>query len=329
MISRKGTFFTLVVFLFAWLSGIAVAQERKALQRMRVGIPSWSGSFLSLIAAKKYGIYARHGVDAEVIIVHSSISPQALIGGEIDFDTSTTRDMSLALKGLPVRVVLALTHAPVHALIVRPDVRRPEDLKGKTLGIDAPKGLNERIIVTGLKKYGLTPGVDVNVLALGGGGSDVRVAALVAGRVDGTLLSAPHSTVATRKHGFKTLFAAREFSGLYSSSLATTMDKLRKDPDAIVRMLRGTIEGIRLLKNNKAEFMKILAQESRITDSLLAEDAYQDFVGTMSDTGIPSDNATMETIDFTKDLLGVTRDVQMSEVVDWSFARKALEGLKK
>jgi ABC-type nitrate/sulfonate/bicarbonate transport system substrate-binding protein len=319
----------LLIFTIVLIGFSAAAQERGKPEKIRVGIPSWSSTYFSLIAAKKHGYYARHGLDVEVIVVHSAISPQALASGELDFDTSTTRDMSLALKGVPVRLVMALTKAPVHALIVKPDIRTAKDLKGRILGIDTPKTLNERLIILGLKKYGLVPGVDVSLLPLGGGGSDVRLTALLTGRVDGTLLAAPFSTLATLKHGFRTLFVARDFSNVYSASLAATTDKMRRHPDAIVRAIKGTIEGIGLLRNKKGEFLKLLAQEARVTDSQLAEEIYKEFLETVAENGIPPDSATIETIAFVKDLLGMTREVPISEIADWSFAQRAIKELKE
>jgi len=329
MAARGIRFCLLISTAILFVGFSTAAQELGKAQKVRIGIPSWSSTYFSLIAAKKHGYYARHGLDVEVIVVHSAISPQALASGELDFDTSTTRDMSLALKGVPVRLVMALTKPPVHALIVKPDIRTAKDLKGKILGIDTPKTLNERLIILGLKKYGLVPGADVSLLPLGGGGSDVRLTALLTGRVDGTLLSAPFSTIATIKHGFKAFFVARDFSGVYSASLAATTDRMRRHPDAIVRTIKGTIEGIGLLRNKKGEFLRLLAQEARITDSKLAEEIWKEFLETVPENGIPADSATVETIAFVKDLLGITREVPISEVADWSFAQKALKELRE
>ena len=318
------------MILFALFSAAsAAAQERAKLKKVRIGIPSWSHTYLSLIAAKKQGFYARYGVDAELIVVQSSIAPQALMSSEIDFGTSTTRDLTMAMRGGPVRLVMALSKAPVHALIVKPDIHTAKDLKGKTLGSDFPKGFIERSLMLGMQKYGLVPNRDVTLLSLGGGGSDVRVAALLTGKVDGTLISPPHSTVAIFKHGFRTFFYLRDFSGIYSATLATTIDKISKDPDAIVRTIKGTIDGIRFLRNSKAEFFKLLAQEARITDSQMAEQIYKDFLDIVPETGIPPDSATIETINFVKEDLSINRDIPMSDVVDWSFAQRALKELKE
>lgn len=318
-----------LTFLAVGIASLALGQEQGKLKKIRVGIPTWSHTFLSLIAAKKQGFYARHGVDVELIVVQATIAPQALITGEIDFDTNTPRDLTLALRGGPLRLVLALNKAPIHALIVKPDILTASDLKGKTIGSDFPRGFIERLLMRGMQKYGLVPNRDVTLLSLGGGGSDIRVAALLAGKVDGTLISPPHSTNAIFKHGFRTFFYVREFSGLFSGSLAATTDKINKDPDGIVRMIKGTIEGIRFLRNNKSEFLRLLAQEARVSDRQMAEQIYQDFLDVVPETGVPPDGATIETINFAKEDLGITREIPMSDVVNWSFAERALRELKE
>lgn len=328
MVSRRSSVCLLTLMVLCGASS-ATAQEQAKLRKIRIGIPSWSHTYLSLIAAKKQGFYARYGVETELIVVQSSIAPQALMSGEIDFGTSTTRDITVALRGGPVRLVMALSKAPVHALIVKRDIVTAKDLRGKTLGSDFPKGFVERLLMLGMQKYGLVPNRDVTLLSLGGGGSDVRVAALLTGKVDGTLISPPHTTVAIFKHGFRTFFYVREFSGIYSATLATTIDKLNKDPEGIMRTIKGTTEGIRFLRSNKPEFLKLLAQEARITDNQMAEQIYKDFLDVVPENGIPPDSATMETINFVKEDLGITREIPMSDVVNWSFAQRALKELKE
>ncbi len=317
---------TALAIAIAWP---ALAQDAPRIRKLRIGIPTWSHTFLPLIAAKKQGFYARQGLDVELIIVQATIAPQALITGEIDFDTNTPRDLTLALRGGPLRLVMALNKAPIHALIVKPDIQTANDLRGKTLGSDFPRGFIERLLIRGMQKYGLVPNRDVTLLSLGGGGSDIRVTSLLAGKVDGTLISPPHSTTAIYKHGFRTFFYVREFSGLFSGSLAATTEKINRDPEGIVRLLKGTIEGIRFLRSSKSEFLRLLAQEARVTDSQMAEQIYKDFLDVVPETGIAPDSATQETINFAKEDLGITKEIPISELVNWSFAQRALKELQQ
>jgi hypothetical protein len=55
---------------------------------------------------------------------------------------------------------------------------------------------------------------------------------------------------------------------------------------------------------------------------------YDDGIKLYSDTGTPSDSSMMEEIGIAKEFLGISRDVAIAEVADWSFARIALKGVK-
>ena len=71
-----------------------------------------------------------------------------------------------------------------------------------------------------------------------------------------------------------------------------------------------------------------MAKELAIKDNEINSMVYDDGVKLYSDTGTPSDNSMMEEINIAKEFLGITRDVAIAEVADWSYARLALKGLK-
>jgi hypothetical protein len=71
-----------------------------------------------------------------------------------------------------------------------------------------------------------------------------------------------------------------------------------------------------------------MSKELGIKDREISNMVYDDGIKLYSDTGIPSDASVLEEIGIAKEILGISRDVSTSEVVDWSFARIALKGLK-
>ncbi len=308
----------LITLLYTSASG----QESKKPELIRVAIPSRSVTYFPLIAAKNQGFYLRQGLDLELILMRPTISTTALLTGDIDFSTVLNRDLGAALSGMPIRLVMALTTGPSHLFIARPEIRSMEQLKGKTLGIDGPKQIIEVLIRKGLEKHGLVPQTDVKFLTMGGAGSGDRLAALVAGRIDGTLLTPPHSTRAV-KQGYRELFAGSDGSKMSGAGLSTTMTKMQKDPGALIRTIRATLEGVRFLRNNKSEYGKLLAQETGIKDAETANDLYEDFMKLAADTGITPDDSILESIAFLRDLIGITRKVSISEVADWTFAQQA------
>ena len=65
-------------------------------------------------------------------------------------------------------------------LVVRPEILRVEDLKGKVLGVAGVRSVSDVSLRLFLSKYGLVPEVDVKIVSLGGSG--IRLASLQAER---------------------------------------------------------------------------------------------------------------------------------------------------
>src|SRR5262245_66669687 len=103
---------------------------------------------------------------------------------------------------------MTLTVGPDFSLVVRPDIQRVEELKGKTLavsGVGEFMDVGTRLL---LKKYGLMPETDVRLRDLFGN-HPLRLSALQAGQIDGTVMSMPYNKMAVEM-GFKELVHLRE-----------------------------------------------------------------------------------------------------------------------
>jgi len=255
----------------------------------------------------------------------TSDTVQAVVAGDLDFTTTGNVATLAALRGMPIRNVMISSIATDQTLLVRPEIRRVEDLKGKMLGVAGIRSISDVSIRLLLTKYGLVPDVDVTIVTLGGSG--VRLTALQGGKVDGTLLSAPQNKAAV-KMGFRELIFMKDLRGVPSGSLSTSVRKIQTDSDSIVRAIRVTLRALRFIKGNKEETLKLMSKELGIKDREISHMVYDDGIKLYSDTGIPSDASVMEEIGIAKEILGISRDVSTSEVVDWSFARIALRGLK-
>lgn len=310
----------LAVFSDGW------AQEAKKPQRLRIGIPTRSMSSFPQMVAQRQGYYQQEGFDLELIVVSSGIpAVQAVIAGDLDFATTGNVATLAAMRGMPIRNVMVSSTATDQVLVVRPEIRRVEDLKGKILGVAGIRSVSDVSIRLLLTKYGLTPDSDVTIVSLGGSG--VRLTSLQGGKIDGTLLSAPHNKAAV-KAGFRELFWMKDLRGVPSGGLATSLRKIQNDPDFIVRAIRTTLKAIQFIKRNKEETLKLMAKELAIKDREISSMVYDDGVKLYSDTGVPTEASMLEEIAIAKEVLGITKEVPASDIADWSFARIALKGLK-
>jgi len=329
--SAQLTYFQTTASIFALAAllvfiGPASAQETKKLQKLRIAIPSRSMSSFPQMVALRQGYFQQEGYDLELIVVSSGIpAVQAVIAGDLDFATTGNVATLAALRGMPVRNVMVTSTATDQVLVVRPEIRRAEDLKGKTIGVAGVRSVSDVSLRLYLTKSGLAPEVDVKIVSLGGSG--VRLASLQGGKIDGTLLSAPYNKAAV-KLGFRELFMMKELRGAPSGGLATSLRKIQNEPDSITRTIRTTLRAIQFIKRNKEETVKLMSKELGIKDPEIGSMVYDDGVRLYSDTGIPSDASMTEEIGAAKEFLGITREVAISEVADWSFVRAALRGLK-
>ena len=152
----------ILTLLLAGVLSSVFGQERTTLKTIRIGMPNRGVPNLGLIAAQRYGFFRGQGLEAELIVMRPSISLQTLMAGNLDYSTVLASAARASVNGLPLQILLTLTVGPDFSLVVRPDIQRVEELKGKTLavsGVGEFTDVGARLL---LKKYGLMPETDVN-----------------------------------------------------------------------------------------------------------------------------------------------------------------------
>jgi ABC-type nitrate/sulfonate/bicarbonate transport system substrate-binding protein len=315
------------IVLLTSISCPAWSQEGAGLKKIRIGLPNRGVPNLGLMAAQRYGFFRAQGLDAELIVMRPSISLQTLMAGDLDYSTVLASAARASVSGLPLRIIMALTVGQDFSLVVRPEIRRMEDLKGKTLatsGVGEFTDVGARLV---LKKYGLVPEADVKLRVLFGN-HPLRLSALQAGQIDGTIMTMPYNKMAV-KMGFRELVHLREFIKTPQGGLVTSAQKIRSEADTILRTIKAALTASRFLKDNKGEFIKLLAKESGVQDAAVASLIHEEIVKLYSDTGLVSDEAMQEFIATAKETLKTSREVSFAEVADFSFARRALSEIKE
>src|SRR6266478_1842531 len=315
-----------LVSLLILISQAAWSQEGAGLKRIRIGMPNRGATTLGLTTAQTQGFFRAQGLYAELIVMRPSSSLQTLMAGDLDFSTVLASGARAGVSGLPLRIVMTLTVGQDFTLVVRPEIRRVEDLKGKTLavsGIGEFTDIGARMV---LKKYGLTPDADVKIRALFGN-HPLRLSALQAGQIDGTVMAMPFNKMAV-KMGFRELVHLREIIKTPQGGLVTTVQKIRSDPNTVLGTIKAALMGNRFLKENKGEFMKLLAKESGIDNPVVGGLIHEEIGKLYSDTGIVPEDAIQEFIANSKEALKVSRQVSISEVADFSFARRAVSEMR-
>ena len=176
MLRLSRTLLVRVVLLSCCVVPLAqhISHEALAQEKIRIGISFLSPSFLPTIVAEKKGFYAKYGLASEHVLISLSVAMSALGTGDLDYACSVAQGVSAAVKGIPLKLVMITQKNLVFALVVRPEVQRVTDLKGKTVGISYLGSTMHLVADTVFRHHGLVPGKDVNLFSAGDNQADSR-----------------------------------------------------------------------------------------------------------------------------------------------------------
>jgi NitT/TauT family transport system substrate-binding protein len=259
---------------------VSPAQD-KAPKKIRWGITSISASNWIPWIAKEARIYDKNGLDVELIFLRGSgQTSQAIISGSIYAAPVTLATVMLAnLGGADLTTVAHTVPGVQSKLLVRPEIKRPEDLKGKRLATSGLGSLGDFLNRYIVKKYGLDPNRDIVWLSVGT--PPERLQALVSGGVVAADLSHP-SDVQGERLGFRVLWDARQEVSYPSMSVVTRRKHVQEDRDTVMRMIKAHVEAIHFFKTQRDFALKVLSKHLRTNDREILEGSYeiykQDFI---------------------------------------------------
>jgi NitT/TauT family transport system substrate-binding protein len=299
-----------------------LAQERL----ITIGFTNPTGAAaLPFVMADKKGFFKKEGVNAVVITMQNQVVVNGVLSRNLDYGGTIANFIGAAKGGLPVRVVMSLMDGSDHALVAAPNIKRVEDLKGKRIGISSFGGAPHNQTVIILRKYGLNPDKDVTFLQIGGGAA--RYMSLESGSIHATMLVPPLNKVA-REKGFNELLFFNEVMRVPLSGLSVHVDKIKENPDEIVKVIKALLMSMEFIRANKAEILTFLEKAWGIKTPAVREGFYDDMVELFSRTGIASDDLIRNVVRFVQETRKTQENIAISDITDWSFAKKANEQLK-
>src|SRR5687767_12792563 len=213
--------------------------QTKPLKKIRVGVPSVGMGNIITFVIKEGKLFEKYGLDAEVItVMGSGIGSKALISGNLDIIPIATPTVIAAnLAGADMAILAHTMPAVVHALMVRPDIKRPEELKGKKIGVSSLGSLTDFLVRSIAKKKGLNPDRDITLITTGGSDTE-RVMALKAGAVEASAVSHPGYGLA-RKMGFSMLWDSAKELDYPWMEITTRRAAIKNDRELITNYKIG------------------------------------------------------------------------------------------
>jgi len=275
----RNTYLILLISVLA-LATQGFAQD-KPLKKIYWGVSTLSPMLWIPWISKEAKIFEKNGLDVEPVLLRGSgQTSQAMLSGSLFAASVALPQVMLAvLNGADLVNVAHGIGVQGSRLMVKPEIRKVEDLKGKKIGISSLGSAGDLLFGYVLRKYGIDTVRDVYWLAVGN--TAERVQALYNGSVDAADLSYPADVQAERK-GFRPLLDAKKEIVYPTASVVTRRKTIREERDTVARYVRSFVEGIAFLKNNKEASKQVLAKYLRTNDPEYLEGAYvihkQDFI---------------------------------------------------
>ncbi len=229
--------------------------------------------------AREAGLFERNGLNADLVYVDSTPSVQALTAGQAPIATmSGGLAVGPYLNGLDLVMLAGWCNLNAYQLVARPEIRRPEDLRGKVIGIGRFGAAADWALRLILRKLGINETKDVQIVQAGGGGPATRLGAMEAKRLDATVLDSPQS-VQARRLGFRIVADGLELGiPFLQGGLVTRRAYIQTHEDVVRRVARVVVEAIHHAKTNKQASLAVMQKYLRVQDREALEDAYESFV---------------------------------------------------
>jgi NitT/TauT family transport system substrate-binding protein len=274
MANRRWLTFLLLLLIVCVSASRAFAQAK--LKSINVGVPAVSMGNIIIFFTKEAKIFEKHGLDAEAVVMSGSgIASRALVAGSVTISPITTPAvMSAVLAGSDMVILAHTMPGVIQSLVVRPEIRRPEDLKGKTIGVTTFGSLGDFLVRYLARQKGLNPDKDFALLQIGA--DPERLLALRQGKIQAATLSHP-SFILAQRAGFHVMWDFFKEIEYPWSEIATTRSQIKQDRDLVMRYMRAHLEGIARFRQEPELAKKVIKKMLRLDDDSLAQESWELF----------------------------------------------------
>ena len=223
--------------------------------------------------AKESGLFKKHKLDLDMIFINGSTRGiQSLVAGDLDFTGAVgTSAMNGRMAGGDIFIINSLVNTLPYYVIGKPEIRSPEDLKGRTAAQHIPGTSADFALRLALKRFGIAYS-DIKAITVGG--APARTAAVLSGQVDFTIATEPGMIEGT-KAGLRVILDMAKLKIPFQFTCSVTTGKMiREHPESVRRFVRAMAEGVQYYKNDKEQVIKIMQKYTRGQKRSVLEGAY-------------------------------------------------------
>lgn len=266
----------LVVLAVFLLAGGKTASGADA---VRLAFSSYSATHAGFFTAIEEKLFERRGIDlTHVYIASSAVVLPAVLTREVDFAALGGEIVVRAYHQGAKNLAIVGTQVDkfTYSLYTKPEIKTPQDLRGKVLGVSRFGGSLDISLRYGLQQVGLDPRRD-NITVVQAGGMPEIMAGLMAGKLDGSMLSSVYA-LRGKEAGFRELLDLGALDVSFPQGVTlTTREFLRGKRDLAKRFMAAYLDGLEIFLKNPGAGKKALARFTGVKEEKFLDADYNQF----------------------------------------------------
>ena len=315
----KRTMRLLVALLFFLMTygSLSLAQQ-KPLDKIRLTVPAKSLTFIPFYFGKAHGMYAREGVDLEIIVMRPPLGVTALVAGDLDYSAAGGLSIRAAMKGAGIRVIGFIQTRLSFSLVGQPGM---SPSKIKNVAVSGIGSLAHYAAATVMKRLG-----NERVAYISTNTTANSYTTLLSKVVDAAILTPPYTSMATLA-GYPDLantYDVRDLQG----GLVARVNHIQERHEQVKSMIRGTLRSMEIIVKNEAEVILYLQKDFGL-EPRIAADTYKILRQVVNTDGDIEEPVLKSIIDKIRQESGIAAEFPMDRLVDLSVLREAKTELRK
>ena len=291
--------------------------DANGLLPVKIGYTSLGAGYADMYVAADYGIFQRHGLNAQIVRINDSSQLNAsLASNNVQIGVGVAQDTASAImKGTELRYVAMSEPRYNLEMWASPGINAVEDLRGKKVAITSPGSLSDFGLTDLLERHNMKRS-DVSAEFVKS--IPAEVSALQSGAVS-AILTQPPNGAETREKGAQRIATLSDMPfplGMYT----VKADYVSQNREVVKRFVAAEAEALQFLRSHEAETLKSIQKYSGVNNPDLAKYAYDFFLQVWSTTPRVDEKLVQQAFQEAAQNAHTSPPSDVSKYVDNSFA---------
>jgi ABC-type nitrate/sulfonate/bicarbonate transport system substrate-binding protein len=263
-------------------------------------------------------MFAREGVDLEIIVMRPPLGVTALVAGDLDYSAAGGLAMRAAMKGVPLRTITFIQTRLSFSLIGQPGMT---PARIRNVAVSGIGSLAHHAAITVMKRLG-----NEKVAYISTNTTANSYASLLGKAADAVILTPPYTSMATLA-GYADLgdtFDVRELQG----GLVARAPYINEHRQRVKAVIRGTLRSMDSIVKDEPEVVAYLQKDFGL-EPKIAADTFKILRQVVNTDGDIEEPVLKSIIDKIKQESGITAEIPVDRLVDLSILREARAELRK